>query len=90
MVQQKSMCKIVCINKTSECFSKKGENLKIDQNAILCITKKNIPQFVLLKLFTNMTVTSDRSVWFEWVLVQNNHQSILYKKRQKFRLIWAH
>ena len=27
-----------------------------------------------------MTVTSDHSVRFEWDLVQNNHQSILYKK----------
>ena len=26
-----------------------------------------------------MTVTSDHSVRFEWDLVQNNHQSILYK-----------
>ena len=33
-----------------------------------------------------MTVTSDHSVRFEWDLLQNNHQSILYKKWQKFSL----
>ena len=84
------MCKIVCINKTLKVFFKKAENLKIYQNAILCITKRKIPEFVLLKHFTNMTNTSNLSVWFEWDLVQDNHQSILSKKWQKFSLIWAY
>ena len=68
-------------------FFRKEENPKIDRNA-LCITKRNnIPDFVLLKRFTNMTVISDHSVQFEWDLVQNNRHRILYKKQQKFSLI---
>ena len=68
-------------------FFFKSGNLKIDWNAFCKTKKNNIPDLVLLKLFTNMTVPSDHSVQFEWDLVQNKHQSILCKKCQKLTLM---